>query len=155
MPHPGREALAEGGRAYLDRVTVRSGKPKVSRTGCRRGAEPFLARQTRQGTISERLSRRWGQEMDEQLCMPVEYVYRRERRPKSRLWHMVPRKAAPRPSLMRPGLVGSPEETADEVIITCAVPCDQDGEVGDDAREESEDKADELFNQLRPDDALA
>jgi hypothetical protein len=94
------------------------------------------------------------QPMDEQPCMLVIYLYRRDRIPGSIRWHMDSYKNADAPELRVPGFVER-EGNADQLSLTFAVPCSANGEIDAETQGEYEDLADERFEQLRPGQELA
>lgn len=93
--------------------------------------------------------------MEEELCMPVEYVYRRQPIPHSLRWHMVSSKASPAPEMLPPGRLGDPQESSDQVILTFGVPCPSNGVIVQEVADEYEDLADKWFQEIRPGHDLA
>lgn len=89
-----------------------------------------------------------------QLCVLVNYLYRRDVMPRSYRWHMQPYQVTSSPEPRVPGLVDH-ERSADELSITIAVPCSPGGEVTDETQAEYEDLADDRFRHLQPDEELA
>jgi hypothetical protein len=88
-------------------------------------------------------------QMEHTTCIPVEYRYRREPRPKSNRWHMNCHKAAPQPSLLP---IGETEVIihGDQVSIYINVPCDEQGNVDEQTQAEYEDMADHKFRGVKP-----
>lgn len=92
--------------------------------------------------------------MDEQPCVLVDYLYRRDPMPRSIRWHLNARRLSATPELRVPGFVDQ-EGGGDQLSITFAVPCSQDGNIDDETQGEYEELADERFGQLRPGQELA
>ncbi len=92
--------------------------------------------------------------MNPQLCLLVNYLYRRERIPGSIRWHMNSYRMPGAPEVRVPGLVEQ-EGDADHFGITLAVPCLPDGQIEPETQGEYEDLADEHFSQLHPGQELA
>ena len=88
------------------------------------------------------------------ITILVEYVYRRERKPESRIWHMQAyrQQSIDAVALCREFLV---EDTADQVVLTISLPCDSHGNVSESDVDKHETMADELFLALRPGEILA
>lgn len=92
--------------------------------------------------------------MANQLCMPVEYLYRRKPMPKSRLWHLNCYKAE-KPSVLSPEIMDITDPGGDQVSITIAVPCDDQGNVDSKTHAEYQARADQKFMEIRADAELA
>lgn len=93
--------------------------------------------------------------MTEQLCIPVEYRYKRKPIPKSRLWHLNCYKAPGSPANQSPGVLDMSDIGKNQVSIFIAIPCNEQGEVDADTQMEYEDLADQKFKEIRPNEELA
>ena len=87
--------------------------------------------------------------MDEQLCVLVNYFYRRARIPGSVQWHINCYRMTNSPAIRAPGFVEQ-EGYADQLSIVLAVPCSANREIDSETLGEYEELADERFGQLRP-----
>jgi len=92
--------------------------------------------------------------MDQQPCVLVNYLYRRDRRPGSIRWHMNAYPMPSAPEVRVPGFVEQ-QGDADQLSIILAVPCLPSGVIESETQGEYEDLADEHFGRLRPAQELA
>lgn len=92
--------------------------------------------------------------MNEQLCIVMNYLYRRVPIPGSIQWHMNYYRMGDTCGMRLPGFVEQ-EGDVDHLSIVLAVPCTATGEIDSDTQCEYENLADERFGQLRPGQELA